>query len=120
MRKTPGEDQMPGISFSGRDGMKRSTPGWSRRGSYSGLSSLLRGWGQMKANNSRWPTFNGIFVIYLDSGESGWPNMQTYHTMVSNGLTAKTLREKCISGDAMKMVAHLEDLTDIWESLDTC
>ncbi len=46
--------------------------------------------------------------------------MQTYHTMVSNGLTAKTLREKCISGDAMKMVAHLEDLTEIWESLDTC
>ncbi len=55
---------MPGISFSGRDGMKRSTPGWSRGGSYSGLFSLLQGWGQMKANNSRWPTFNRIFVNY--------------------------------------------------------
>jgi hypothetical protein len=44
-------------------------PSWThgenpRGGSYSRLSSLLRGWGQMKANNSRWPTFNGIFVNY--------------------------------------------------------
>jgi hypothetical protein len=37
-------------------------PGWSRRGSYSGLSGLLRGWGQTKANDSGWPMFDGKFV----------------------------------------------------------
>ncbi len=45
---------------------------------------------------------------------------QTYHTKVSNDLAAKTLREKCVSGEALKMISQLEDLTEIWESLDTC
>jgi hypothetical protein len=40
--------------------------------------------------------------------------------MVSNDMAAKTLREKCVSGDAMKMIGHLEDLDEIWEALDTC
>ncbi len=40
---------------------------------------------------------------------------QTYHAMVSNNLAAKTLREKCVSEDLMKMIGHLEE---IWETLD--
>ncbi len=40
--------------------------------------------------------------------------------MVSNDMAAKTLREKCVSEDAMKMISHLEDLDEIWETLDTC
>jgi hypothetical protein len=31
--------------------------------------------------------------------------------MVSNDMAAKTLREKCVSGNAMKMIGHLEDWT---------
>ncbi len=45
---------------------------------------------------------------------------QTYHAMVSNDLAAKTLWEKCVSGDKVKMIGSLEDLGEIWETLDTC
>jgi hypothetical protein len=39
---------------------------------------------------------------------------------VSSNLAAKTLREKCESRDAVKMIGYLEDLDEIWETLDTC
>jgi hypothetical protein len=29
-------------------------------------------------------------------------------------------REKCVSGDAVKMIGHLEDVDETWETLDTC
>jgi hypothetical protein len=45
---------------------------------------------------------------------------QTYHIKVSNDLAAKTLREKCVNGEALKMIGQLEDLMEIWEALDTC
>ncbi len=40
--------------------------------------------------------------------------------MVNDDLAAKTLREKCMKGDALRMVSHLEDLQEIWDTLDTC
>jgi hypothetical protein len=39
---------------------------------------------------------------------------------VNDDLTAKALRDKCIQGDALQMVSHLDDLREIWETLDTC
>jgi hypothetical protein len=33
---------------------------------------------------------------------------------------AKTLREKCVKGDTHKMVGPLEDLREMWDTLDTC
>jgi hypothetical protein len=39
---------------------------------------------------------------------------------VNNDLAAKALREKCIQGDALRMVSHLDDLREICETLDTC
>jgi hypothetical protein len=39
---------------------------------------------------------------------------------VNNDLAAKALRDKCIQGDALRMVSHLDDLREIWETLDTC
>jgi hypothetical protein len=35
---------------------------------------------------------------------------ETYHSVVNDNLAVKTLREKCVKGDAWKMVGHLEDL----------
>ncbi len=35
-------------------------------------------------------------------------------------MAAKTLREKCVKGDAHKMVSHLDELGEIWDTLDTC
>jgi hypothetical protein len=39
---------------------------------------------------------------------------------VSNDLAARTLRDKCLKGDALQMVSHLDDLQEMWETLDTC
>jgi hypothetical protein len=40
--------------------------------------------------------------------------------MVSNDLVAKTVREKSVSGDAVRIIGWLDDLKEIWETLDTC
>ncbi len=40
--------------------------------------------------------------------------------MVNDDLAAKALRDKCIKGDVLRMVSHLNDLQEIWETLDTC
>jgi hypothetical protein len=40
--------------------------------------------------------------------------------MVCNTLAAKVLRERNVSGDALKMIRYLEDLSKIWETMDTC
>ncbi len=39
---------------------------------------------------------------------------------MNDDLVAKTLREKCVKGDAGRMVGHLEDLKEMWDTLDTC
>ncbi len=39
---------------------------------------------------------------------------------MSNDLAARTLRDKCLQGDALQMVSHLDDLRYMWETLDTC
>jgi hypothetical protein len=40
--------------------------------------------------------------------------------VVNDDLAAKTLREKCVKGDTLRMVSHLDDLQEIWDTLDTC
>jgi hypothetical protein len=39
---------------------------------------------------------------------------------VNNDLAARALRDKCLKGDALQMVSHLDDLREMWETLDTC
>jgi hypothetical protein len=39
---------------------------------------------------------------------------------VNNDLAARALRDKFLKGDALQMVSHLDDLREIWETLDTC
>jgi hypothetical protein len=39
---------------------------------------------------------------------------------VNNDLAARALRDKCLKGDALQMVSHLDDLQEIWETLNTC
>jgi hypothetical protein len=57
-----------------------------------------------------YPRFKKEWVAYRE----------TYHSVVNDDLAAKTLREKCVKGDAWKMVGHLEDLKEIWDTLDMC
>jgi hypothetical protein len=84
------------------------------------LATLLRGWGQLKANDSGWLTFDGRYASYPRFKREWAAYRETYHSVVNDDLAAKTLREKCVKGDALRMVSHLDDLQEIWGTLDTC
>jgi hypothetical protein len=84
------------------------------------LAALLRGWGQLRANESGWPTFDGRYDNYPPFKREWAAYRETYHSVVNDDLAAKTLREKYVKGGALKMVSHLDDLGEIWETLDTC
>ncbi len=58
-----------------------------------GLASLLRGWGQLTANDSGWPTFDGRFASYPPFKKEWTAYRETYHSVVNDDLAAKTLRE---------------------------
>jgi hypothetical protein len=79
------------------------------------LAALLRGWGQLRANDSGWPTFDGRYDNYPQFKREWAAYRETYHSVVNDDLAAKTLREKYVKGDALKMVSHLYDLGEIWE-----
>jgi hypothetical protein len=81
---------------------------------------FMRSFGQMQANDSRWPTFDGRYVSYPRFKKEWAAYLQTYHSAVSDDLAARTLRDKCLQGDALQMVSHLDDLREMWETLDTC
>jgi hypothetical protein len=85
-----------------------------------GLATILRGWGQLKANDSGWPTFDGRYASYPRFKREWTAYRETYHSVVNDDLAAKTLREKCVKGDVLRMVSHLDDLQEIWDTLDTC
>jgi hypothetical protein len=85
-----------------------------------GLLDIMRGVGHMQANDSGWPTFDGRYASYPQFKKEWKAYRETYHSAVNNDLAAKALRDKCIQGDALRMVSHLDDLQEIWETLDTC
>jgi hypothetical protein len=85
-----------------------------------GLLDIMRGFGHMQANDSGWPTFDRRNASYLRFKKEWKAYRETYHSAVNNDLAAKALRDKCIQGDALRMVSHLDDLQEIWETLDTC
>ncbi len=39
---------------------------------------------------------------------------------MNDDLGVETLRERCMKGDALRMVSHLNNLQEIWDTLDTC
>jgi hypothetical protein len=84
------------------------------------LVEFMRSFGQMRANDSGWPTFDGRFMSYPRFKREWGAYRQTYHSAVSDDLAARTLRDKCLQGDALQMVSHLYDLREMWETLDTC
>jgi hypothetical protein len=74
----------------------------------------------MRANDDGWPTFDGRYVGYPRFKKEWVAYRLTYHSAVSDDLAARTLRSKCLKGEASQMVSHLDDLQEIWETLDTC
>ncbi len=87
------------------------------------LLDFMRGFGHMQANDSGWPAFDGRYASYPQFKKEWRAYRETYHSAVNNDLAAKALRDKCLKGDALRMVSHLDDLRDLremWETLDTC
>ncbi len=74
------------------------------------LLDVMRGWGHMKANDSGWLTFDGRYASYPRFKKEWRAYRETYQSAVNNDLAAKALRDKCIQGDALRMVSHLDDL----------
>ncbi len=85
-----------------------------------GFLDIMRGFGHMKANDSSWLTFDGQYASYPRFKKKWRAYRETYHSAVNNELAPKALRDNCIQGDALRMVSHLDDLREIWETLDTC
>ncbi len=85
-----------------------------------GILDVMRGIGHMQANNSGWPTFDGRYASYPRFKKEWKAYRETYHSAVNDDLAAKALRDRCIQGEPLRMVNHLDDLREIWETLDTC
>jgi hypothetical protein len=45
---------------------------------------------------------------------------RTYHAHVRDELACQALRDKCLSGGANAVVGDIEDLDEVWDTLDTC
>jgi hypothetical protein len=84
------------------------------------LVDVMCGWGQLRANDSGWLTFDGRYASYPRFKREWRAYRETYHSTVNNDLAAKALRDRCIKGDALRMVSHLDDLQEMWETLNTC
>ncbi len=74
------------------------------------LMDVMRGWGQLKANDSGWPTFDGRYASYPRFKREWKAYRETYHSAVNNDLASKALRDKCIKGDALRMVDDLQEI----------
>jgi hypothetical protein len=74
----------------------------------------------MQANDDGWPVFDGRYVSYPRFKKEWAAYRSTYHSAVSDDLAARTFRSKCLRGEALQMVSHLDDLREMWETLDTC
>jgi hypothetical protein len=84
------------------------------------LLDFMRGFGHMQANDSGWPMFDGRYASYPRFRKEWKAYRETYHSAVNNDLAARALRDRCLKGDALQMVSHLDDLREMWETLDTC
>ncbi len=84
------------------------------------MLDFMRGFGHMQANDSGWPVFDGRYASYPWFKKEWKAYRETYHYAVNGDLAARALRDKCLKGDALQMVSHLDDLQEIWETLDTC
>jgi hypothetical protein len=84
------------------------------------LLDFMRGFGHMQANDSGWPAFDGQYASYPWFKKEWKAYRETYHSAVNNDLAARALGDKCLKGDVFQMVSHLDDLREMWETLDTC
>jgi hypothetical protein len=114
------EEQEEPVAEPGRDQEPVEETVGAREAAPRYLVEFMRNFGQMRANDSGWPTFDGRYVSYPRFKREWGAYRQTYHAAVGDDLAARTLRDKCLQGDARQMVGHLDDLCEMWETLNTC
>jgi hypothetical protein len=73
-----------------------------------------------QANDSSWPVFKGSYVEYPDFRKEWWAYRRTYHRHVRDELASCMLKEKSLSGSVRSMVNDMEDLHEIWDTLEMC
>ncbi len=64
--------------------------------------------------------FKGKCVEYLRFRKEWWAYRRTYHGHIRDELVSRTLKEKSLAGSVRTMVNDIEDLQEIWDTLDTC
>jgi hypothetical protein len=84
------------------------------------LSALMRDMMNAQANDNGWPTFSGKFVEYPRFRKEWWAYRQTYHGHVRDELVCRSLKEKSLASHVRQMVNDIDDLREVWETLNTC
>jgi hypothetical protein len=80
------------------------------------LSALMRG----MMNDSGWPTFSGKYVEYPRFRKEWLAYRQTYHGLVRNELVCRSLKERSLASHVRLLVNDINDLREVWNTLDTC
>jgi hypothetical protein len=104
-------------------------PPWASQGSLprprireedSDLTTLMRGMMNAQANDDGWPTFSGKYVEFPRFRKEWWAYRQTYHGHVRDELVCRTLKEKSLTSDVRMMVNDIDDLREVWDTLNKC
>ncbi len=59
------------------------------------------------------------YVEYPRFRKERWAYRRTYHGHVRDKLVGRALKEKSLMGSARAMIDYIEDLQEIWDTLDT-
>jgi hypothetical protein len=119
LEEEDGEERRPVGNFGVSSTTGRDTTGTGEEAPRY-LMEFMRNFGQMRANEIGWPVLDGRYVSYPRFKKEWTAYRSTYHSAVSDDLAARTLRNKCLKGEALQMVNHLDDLNEMWDTLDTC
>jgi hypothetical protein len=84
------------------------------------LTTIMRSVMNAQANDDGWPTFSGKYVEFPRFRKEWWAYRQTYHGHVRDELVCRTLKEKSLASDVRVMVNDIDDLREIWETLNKC
>jgi hypothetical protein len=73
-----------------------------------------------QANDSGWPTFSGKYAEYPRFRKEWWAYRQTYHGHVRDELVCRSLKERSLASSVKILVNYIEDLREVWDTLDSC
>jgi hypothetical protein len=80
----------------------------------------MRGMMNAQANDDGWPTFSGKYVEFPRFRKEWWAYRQTYHGHVRDELVCRSLKEKSLASNVRLIVNDIDDLREVWDTLNTC